>query len=132
MIETSGILILSQDEKILILKPSGVFSSSPWSIPKGHIEMGEDPIDAATRETKEEAGIAFDGNDLIPMGERVFSNKKKKLHVFLAKIQKESKDINPKLNWEHSEYLWVSPKEGRDLVHEAQKPFFDFAAELIL
>lgn len=50
-------LVIIQDNKILLVHPTG----SPWynsySIPKGHVEPGEEILDAAKRETKEEVGI---------------------------------------------------------------------------
>ena len=51
-------LVIIQDNEILLVHPTG----SPWygsySIPKGHVEAGEEIIDAAKRETKEEIGIS--------------------------------------------------------------------------
>jgi ADP-ribose pyrophosphatase YjhB (NUDIX family) len=54
--ETAGLVII-QDNKILLVHPS----NSPWfgtySIPKGGLDVKEDPLDAAIRETREETGI---------------------------------------------------------------------------
>ena len=40
-----------------------------WSIPKGLVEEGEDPVDAALREFEEETGISLNKKDLVPLGE---------------------------------------------------------------
>lgn len=41
-------------------------SDSEWVLPKGHIENGESPEEAALREVREEAGIV--GSVLAPLG----------------------------------------------------------------
>jgi len=50
-------LVIIQDNKILLVHPT----NSPWwktySIPKGHVDDGEDLIDTAIRETFEETGL---------------------------------------------------------------------------
>lgn len=50
-------LVVIQDNKILLVHPTGASWWKSYSIPKGHVEAGENLIDAAKRETKEEAGI---------------------------------------------------------------------------
>jgi 8-oxo-dGTP diphosphatase len=53
---SAGIVVI-QDNKILLVHPTG----SPWwgtySIPKGEVDKKEDILDAAIRETLEETGI---------------------------------------------------------------------------
>ena len=50
--------------QILLVHPGGPFWSKKdvgvWSIPKGEFEDGEDPLNAAIRETEEETGINWD------------------------------------------------------------------------
>lgn len=51
--ETSAGGVLLYDDKVLILrKPNG-----EWIMPKGHIEPGETPEQAALREVREETGL---------------------------------------------------------------------------
>lgn len=40
-----------------------------WSIPKGLVDDGEDPIDAARREFVEELGVDLPAGELVPLGE---------------------------------------------------------------
>jgi predicted NUDIX family NTP pyrophosphohydrolase len=51
--------------EILLVHPGGPFWSKKdggvWSIPKGEFEDGEDPLQAAIRETQEETGIDLNG-----------------------------------------------------------------------
>lgn len=48
-----GVVLNPKGEMILVLQRNGV-----WSLPKGKIEEGEDRVDAARREIREECGIA--------------------------------------------------------------------------
>ncbi|HIC09242.1 MAG TPA: NUDIX hydrolase, partial [Aquificales bacterium] len=47
-----GVVIKDKKEVLLIKNPSNV-----WTFPKGHIEKGETPIQAAIREVKEETKV---------------------------------------------------------------------------
>lgn len=42
--------------------------SYKWDLPKGEIEKGEKPIEAAVRETKEETGLKLNPKDLTELG----------------------------------------------------------------
>jgi 8-oxo-dGTP diphosphatase len=53
-------LILKKDDKILLARRKGSGYYDGWySVPAGHIEAGELPIDALVREVKEEVGITI-------------------------------------------------------------------------
>jgi predicted NUDIX family NTP pyrophosphohydrolase len=51
--------------EVLLVHPGGPLwalrNDAAWSIPKGEIDEGEDPRDAARREFREETGVAVDG-----------------------------------------------------------------------
>lgn len=50
---TAGGVVLNRHREVLVVNQGGVH----WSLPKGHIEEGEDAISAAKREIAEESGI---------------------------------------------------------------------------
>ena len=56
-VKISAGLVVIQDNKMLLVHPT----NSPWwhtySIPKGGLDKGEDPIEGAIRETFEETGL---------------------------------------------------------------------------
>jgi ADP-ribose pyrophosphatase YjhB (NUDIX family) len=56
MKKSAGIAVVCQG-KILLCHPTNAPQKNSYSIPKGLIEDGEDELEAAIRETKEEVGI---------------------------------------------------------------------------
>ncbi len=67
--ESAGLLLWRDADgtrEVLLIHPGGPFwakkDEGAWSIPKGEIAEGEDPLDAAKRETREETGFAPEGN----------------------------------------------------------------------
>jgi ADP-ribose pyrophosphatase YjhB (NUDIX family) len=64
--ETSAGIILTFNKKILVCHPTNASLFGTWSIPKGHIEEGEELIEAAYRETLEEIGVKLDFSNIDP------------------------------------------------------------------
>jgi predicted NUDIX family NTP pyrophosphohydrolase len=73
---SAGILLyrLSDDgPEVFLVHPGGPFwakkDEGAWSVPKGLFEAGEDPLDAAKREFREETGFDITGNfiELTPL-----------------------------------------------------------------
>ena len=60
--------------EVLLVHPGGPFwarrDEGAWSLPKGEIEPGEDPLAAAQREVEEETGFRLEG-PYLPLGEVV-------------------------------------------------------------
>ena len=52
--KTAGGVVLNTDGEVLVVSQRG----TSWSLPKGHIEEGEDAITAARREIEEESGVS--------------------------------------------------------------------------
>jgi len=71
--ESAGLLVYRRREKhleFLLVHPGGPFwknkDAGAWTIPKGEIQEGENPLDAARREFEEELGIKAEG-DLVEL-----------------------------------------------------------------
>ncbi len=85
-------------------------------VPKGHIEKGERALDAAIRETREEAGLSV-APDLFFRHEiiywRVKDKEKIKKHVtfFLARV---GDDAKVKISHEHEDYVWLTFEESME------------------
>src|SRR4051812_31938081 len=74
-LESAGLLMFrrrGEQLEVLLVHPGGPFWKNKdvgaWSIPKGLIEHGEEPLEAACREFQEETGFASQG-PYIPLDE---------------------------------------------------------------
>lgn len=70
---SAGVLVfrrVSGRLEVLLVHPGGPFwakkDAGAWSIPKGEIDDGEDPLQAAKRELEEETGLKVEG-EFIPL-----------------------------------------------------------------
>lgn len=100
--ESAGLAIVYQG-KLLVCHTTGRKISKGWGIPKGGIEPGESPMDAAIRETREEIGVKVKRKliDPTPYQFVVTSRKHKYTKVvtyFIVNIEKLSQ-IGLKDEW---------------------------------
>lgn len=52
--ESAGGVVLNAEGRVLLVSQFG----TSWSLPKGHLEEGESPLEAARREIHEESGVS--------------------------------------------------------------------------
>jgi 8-oxo-dGTP diphosphatase len=50
-------IIITRDNKVLLMKRKGLHGHGTWSTPGGHLDFGEMPEEGAAREAKEEMGV---------------------------------------------------------------------------
>ena len=50
-------IIITKDDKVLLMKRKGPHGQGTWSTPGGHLDFGETPEQCAAREAKEEVGV---------------------------------------------------------------------------
>lgn len=108
-------VIAKKGDKVLILKRSDKVSTyrGQWAGVSGGLQPGEEPLEAARREMKEETGLILGQEGDVVRGEPIYARDNEvlwKVHPFLAEIKEES----IALDWEHDEYRWVSPDEIGD------------------
>ena len=97
--DVAGVLMVYMCQNILLCKRN--MGTKYWSVPKGHIIEGEEPVDGALRELEEETRIKL-WNKLECVHEG--KNKKKgKFHLFRCDI---NEPLVPILNHEHSTWKY--------------------------
>jgi len=103
------------NEKFLLLKRSEKVKSmkSLWAGISGIIEKNEEPLQRAKIEIFEELGIKEDQIKLLKTAElmRVISPQYKNHEWEIFPFLFEANNPEIKLNWENSEYKWISTDE---------------------
>ena len=106
---------ITSNEKFLLLKRSEKVKSmkSLWAGISGIIEKNEEPLHRAKIEIFEELGIKEEEVKLLKTAERIrvvspqYKNHEWEIFPFLF----EANNPEIKLNWENSEYKWISADE---------------------
>lgn len=106
---------IQNDQKLLILKRSNKVRTMKglWAGISGIIEKNEVPLTRAKIEIYEETGITEDKIRLIKNAEKLridspqYENHEWEIFPFLF----EAKNPHIKLNWENSEYTWITADE---------------------
>lgn len=125
--ESAGGVVINKKGQVLVVNQKG----TSWSLPKGHIDKGEDALTAAKREIYEESGIddlelvkelgsyerhkiSLDGGD--------DKSELKTISMFLFKTDQEIlKPTDP----ENPEAKWVEKEKVAELLtHRKDKEFF--------
>ena len=106
-----------------------------WDFPKGVVEAGEDPLQAAIREVEEETSITdlvfnwgYDYRETPPYARgkvaRYYVAETKRLEIHLP--------VNPELGRpEHDEFLWVDYTVAQRLLPPRLQSILDWAVKLI-
>jgi len=112
---TVGALVVNKKGEILLVK------SSKWknkfTVPGGHIELGEHSEDAIRREVKEETGLDVKPVKLLVVQEAIYPKDyhKREHYVFMDYVC-TTEDSHVKLDGrELQEYLWIKPKDALKL-----------------
>jgi 8-oxo-dGTP pyrophosphatase MutT (NUDIX family) len=122
---SAGGVVLNEQNEVIVVNQRGKF----WSLPKGHIDPGETPLQAAEREIREESGASglkyiqklgrYERFKLGPnSGESDDMSEKKVITMFLFhahhQLLKPEDPHNPEARWvplEEVEALLSHPKD---------------------
>jgi len=112
---TVGALIVNREGKILLAKSHKWFDK--YTLPGGHIEIGESMEQALKREVKEEVGLDVEVDEFLAMQEAIFSKEFfKKRHFiffdFLCRIGDQSVSLDKD---EIQDYIWEYPGQAFNL-----------------
>lgn len=114
----AGGIVIGRDGKMVLVNQHG----TSWSVPKGHVEPGEDSEAAARREILEEAGIAKlvclgsltrYGRSTITASGAIDENRLKQIELFLFSTSESS--LAPQ-DPDNPEACWVGLLEGAELL----------------
>lgn len=125
--ESAGGVVLNPRGEVLVVNQN----RNSWSLPKGHIDPGESPREAAEREIYEESGVkklqfirSLGSYERPRIGKNGGSDRTqiKRITLFLyTTTQKVLRPVDP----ENPEARWVSRSKVADLLtHAKDKAFF--------
>ena len=125
--ESAGGVVVNAEGRVLLVSQHG----TSWSLPKGHVEEGETPLEAARREIREEAGVtrlelvrplgSYSRHRLGPDGGEDRSELKT-IHLFLFRT--DETELAPQ-DADNPEARWVEREAvTRLLTHAKDREFF--------
>jgi 8-oxo-dGTP pyrophosphatase MutT (NUDIX family) len=136
MIMSAGVVVVRKENgiwKYLFLR-----AYKNWDFPKGMVVAGEDPLETAKREVREESGIT----DLkFPWGEtykdtppyRSRGEKIARYYIGQTSQAKVTFSVNPELGRpEHHEYRWLTCDEIKMVAPARLMPIIEWANRVIL
>lgn len=108
---------------------------SHWDFPKGMVEQGERPLEAALREVEEETGIAdlqFDWGESYTETGPYSRGKVARYYLARTMTSRVTLPVNPELGHpEHAEYRWVEYRDASELVTARVRLVLDWAANIL-
>lgn len=124
-----GVVVHSKTGKVLVVSQRG----DSWSLPKGHIDPGENERQAAEREIAEETGVTkltfvkelgtYDRFRIKRGGHGEDTDALKTMTFFLYTTDQD--DLQP-TDPHNPEARWVAPEDVADmLTHQKDKDFFE-------
>lgn len=150
MVTSAGILLYrdAHPPQLLLVHPGGPLWArrdlGAWSIPKGEIEPGEDPLAAARREFAEELGSPPPDGEPVSLGEvRLKSGKRVRAWALAGDLDVSAIVSGTfALEWpphsgtvhtfpEVDRAQWFEPALAKDKLNQAQGAFVDRLADIL-
>lgn len=124
---TAGGVVVNKKGLVLIVSQNG----NSWSLPKGHIDGGEDKLQAAVREIYEESGIRglklvkeFPSYQRYKIGLNGGEDKSELKTIYMFLFTTDEEDLKP-IDPTNPEARWVEKDKVADLLtHKKDKEFF--------
>ncbi len=109
---TAGGFIVNPRGEVLLCRSEKWLDK--YTIPGGHIELGERIEDALKREVKEEVGLDVEPMKLLLMQEAIYSKEfyKPRHFIFMDYLCRSKSAIVHIDNKEIQSYLWVNPERA--------------------
>ncbi len=124
---SAGGVVLNSRGEVLVVSQYG----TSWSLPKGHLDPGEDNLEAAKREIYEESGV----KDLTlikelgsykrhRMGVQVEDDTSELKNIFMFLFKTTQEELNP-IDPENPDAKWIKKEDVANLLtHKKDKEFF--------
>jgi len=129
----AGIVVLRRDPagwRVLLLR-----AFRNWDFPKGLIEPGEEPLAAAIRETREEAGLtdlAFPWGHAYRETGPYAGGKVARFYVAETRAERIELPLSPELGRpEHHEWRWASFDAARQLLVPRLQLILDWVESVV-
>lgn len=124
---TAGGVVLNPDGQVLVVSQHG----TSWSLPKGHIDEGEDNLQAAKREIYEESGVTeleyireLGVYERYKIGLEAEEDKSELKTIYMYLFKTPQIDLKP-IDPENPEALWVDKDiVGELLTHAKDQEFY--------
>ncbi len=130
---SAGIVILRKNERnprVLLLR---VYHY--WDFPKGEVEPGETPLEAAKREVTEETGISqldFPWGECFRETAPYGKGKVARYYLAITSQKDVTLPVNPELGRpEHHEFRWATAEEAQQLLSRRLQPILHWALQQI-
>ena len=104
-----GGCLIDEDGRVLLREPANHFGGYVWTFPKGRVDAGETPQQAALREVLEETGYTARITGLVP---GVFKGDTTSTVFFLMAAVGEQRAFG----WETTQTRWASLEDARTLI----------------
>ena len=105
---------LIKDNKILLTK-----GGDNYSLPGGHVQIGETSSETIVREFKEETDFDVEPLNIVSTYENFWNWDDKKCHqlciFYRLKMKDETQELNPNPDTNDTKYVWVDLKELRNI-----------------
>jgi len=131
---SAGVVVVRFEEgrpRYLLLRVYGY-----WDFPKGQVEPGETPLQAAIREVEEETGLTdlvFRWGEIYQETPRYGRGKVARYYLAHSPEGEVSLPVNPELGFpEHQEFRWMTYEEARQLLVTRLQEILDWAHGIVL
>ena len=130
---SAGVVVVRREDgdwRYLLLR-----AFNHWDFPKGMVESGEEPLDAAKREVREESQIddlEFCWGEPSTRTGPYSRGKVACYYIATTRTEEITLPVNPELGRpEHSEFRWVDYDEAVQLVSPRVRPVLRWAAQVM-
>jgi len=111
---------IQQDGRVLLIKRAVEPEIGKWALPAGYVDYGEDPLEAAIRETREETGLTVEISGLCDV---MLTSSMYKVIVIVYEAHPVGGELRPLDDAEA--VAWFGPDELPDVAFESTRRVLD-------